>query len=339
MPPRLSKLPITVLLIALPLTAPLYAQPSASPSDTAYVGLPPGTALQVGALIQTDVFLARTHAVDGFSVNTARLRLGGAVRHVRFFVQPDLTRSPALLDVRLRLPVSSRLTATAGRYKAPFSREALTSSMHLHYLNRARVVNALAPSRQIGASLGATLVPGRLHLEGGLYNGNGSTSWQNDNDAFLYVGRLVGTLPLDEGALEVGANAGYSRDANVALPSRTASFSGRRTLLGLDATLTWDAWLFEVEWITASLDPTNGSAYRPTGYHVTAGYLLAPRHQLLLRVDGFDTDLGTSDEDEQLLVGYNLFWTDVLKLQANYVAPLDTPDDGYVGVRLQLGIN
>ena len=333
----LSGILTAVLLLAASLAAPLHAHPTDPPPDSAFVLLSQGSELGVGALIQADGFVARENNPDGFALNTVRLRLRGAAYRVGFFVQTDFTRSPALLDAQLDLPVTPNATIVAGLFKAPFSRGELTSSMRLPFLERARVVNALAPSRQIGISLEADLVPERLQFIGGVFNGNGRRFGLNDNDALLYAGRLAGIVPLEDGELQIGTNATYSQDANLPLSPVAASFSGRRFLFGIDALLQWQQWLVGGELITAALDPTGQSSFYPTGYYTTVGYTFQEQHQLLLRVDAFDRDRGP-EVDEQLILGYNFFWTDALKLQANYVAPFGALDDGYAGVRLQLGL-
>lgn len=332
MPHRLPKRLAALFLLACSLALPLRAQPT----DTAHVALSPGTALDLGGLLHTDAHLGRDQAPNGFTLKTARLKLNGTVHRAHPFIQVDVTRSPALLDAGLRLPMTEALSLTAGRFKAPFSYEALTSSSRLLFLSRARVVDVLAPARQTGVSVEAALLPDRLSLAAGLFNGNGAQAFSNDNDALLYVTRLVGTAPLDGGTLQFGLNVGYSEDAAVGIPPIAPAFAGRRALFGADVVLERRAWLFVAEGITASLDETNGPTYRPTGYAITAGYRPADAHQVLLRLDAFDPDLAATDFDEQLVVGYTFSGLEALRMQVNYTAAFDALEDGFVGARLQL---
>lgn len=314
----------------------LSAQPA--PSDTTFVSLVRGTELAMGAILQADGAVGTGPMTSGFDVPLARLRFQGKARSARFFIQTDILRSPAVVDARLRLPITQSVSITAGQYKAPFSREYLLSSASLPFLERSRVVNGLAPKRQVGVSMRASLAASRLHLEGGVFNGNG-TSGLNDNDALLYVGRLSSSLPLAGGALRLGMGAGYSRDHSITLPLFGGGFTGRRLLLGADVALQWQGWMLAGEWLTASYDVTGGRAYRPSGYHVTTGYRLATRHQLLLRVDGFHPDgLNSLSPGEHVLIGYNLFWTRALKFQANYEAPTGDLSRGRAGFRLQVAL-
>jgi hypothetical protein len=332
--------PITLaafLLLALPST--LHAQ-SPSPTDTTFVSLLRGTELGIGALLQVDGMAGRHDTPDSFELRVARLRFRGTAHRLQFFVQTDFNRAPAVLDTRLRVSVSEAVSVAAGLYKAPFSAELLLFRGDLPFLERSRVVNALAPRRQTGVSVRADLLPDRLRFEGGVFNGNGGRLRINDNNSFLYVGRVAGTLPVsDSGNLTIGANAAYSRDEAASLDVLPDPFTGDRTVLGLDARLHWQQWLLAAEGITAWLDAANGLMYQPSGYYVTVGRRLADYHQVLVRVDAFDDDRSVTDEPAVLLAGYTFFWTPAAKLQINYSAPADDLTQGAVGARLQLALN
>lgn len=330
----IALLTASLLLILAP--SPATAQ---SGADTTFVSLLRGTELGVGTLLQVDADANRDEAPDSFTLRTARLRLSGRAPGLRFLLQTDFNRTPSVLDVRLRVPVSPTVSIAAGLYKSPFSAEFLASRSNLILLERARVVNALAPQRQTGIAGRADLLDERLRVEGGVFNGNGGRLRLDDNDAFLYVGRLSGTLPLRRGQLEAGVNAAISNDEDTALGPVAASFTGQRVVAGADARLRYGSWTVAGEWITASLDANEGPTYRPWGYHATVGYAVAARHQLVLRFDDFSDGRTATEDDDELLLGYNLFWTTALKLQVNYATPLDALDEGAVGARLQLALD
>lgn len=330
------------LLLALPaLTA---AQSTSEQGAPPTVALLQGTSLGIGTLIQVDGYVGRQTAPDGFALRATRLRLRGTTDRLRFFVQTDFNRTPSVLDARLRVPLSRTTSITAGLFKAPFSAELLLFRGDLLVLERSRVVNTLAPRRQLGVSLRTDLVAGRLRLEGGLFNGNGGGLRPNDNDAFLYVGRVSGAIPLAAGRLAVGANVAYSQDENVALGSITPSFAGQRWVLGLDARLHWRRWTLAAEGLTARLDAANGPATRPGGYYLTAGYDLAAQHQLRVRLDAFDSDHpaaadGAARDDTQVILGYAFAWTETVTMQINYLSSVEALDSGHVGGRLQLALH
>lgn len=335
--PLIHRITLTAfLLFTFPSALPAQ---SPSPSDTTFVSLLRGTELGIGALLQVDGMAGRDDAPDSFELRVARLRFRGTAHRLQFFVQTDFNRAPAVLDTRLRVSVSEAVSVAAGLYKAPFSAELLLFRGDLPFLERSRVVNALAPRRQTGVSVRADLLPDRLRFEGGVFNGNGGRLRINDNNSFLYVGRLAGTLPVsDSGNLTIGANAAYSRDEAANLGVLPDPFTGDRTVLGVDARLHWQQWLLAAEGITAWLDAA-GLMYQPSGYYVTVGHRLTDYHQVLFRVDAFDDDRSVTDEPAVLLAGYNFFWTPAAKLQINYSAPADNVTQGAVGARLQLALN
>jgi len=324
-----------LLLLGMATPGALRAQ---SATDTTLVSLLRGTELGIGALVQADALIGDDAIRDGFNLRATRLRLRGEAPGLQFFVQTDFNRNPSVLDARLRVPLSSKASVVAGLYKTPFSAELIRFRGALRTLERSRVVNALAPQRQIGVTLRADIPSSPLQFEGGLFNGPQDLQ-SNDNNSLLYVGRLASTLPVREGVLDVGVQAAYSNDRNVAIPPVTSSFRGQRTLVGLDAEFRNEQWVLAGTWITASLDPPNRSSYQPWGYYATVAYRVAPRHQLVLRLDGFSDGRAGTTEDELLVLGYNLFWTSALKFQVNYAAEFDELDTGTLGARLQLALN
>ncbi len=85
----------------------------------------------------------------------------------------------------------------AGQYKAPFGLEQLTSDTKLFTPERSLVTTALTPDRQIGLMLWGkpltNLWPEQKDLltySVGVFNGTGRNISVNDNNEFMYVGRL-----------------------------------------------------------------------------------------------------------------------------------------------------
>lgn len=337
--PRISCVLLVCVSVGIVTATPTHAQQSSPRPDTTFVSLVHGSELSLGALLQIDGVASRAETPHSFELRVARLRFRGAAHRLRFFVQTDFIRSPAVLDTRLRFALSDAVSVAAGLYKTPFSGEFLLFRGDLTFLERSRVMNALAPRRQTGVSLRADLVPGRLRVEGGVFNGNGARLRINDNDAFLYVGRLTGTLPLgSSGQVLAGANAAYSQDEALDLDPAPSSFTGQRTVGGADVRLTWEAWLFATEGIIARLDPANGAAYQPRGFHVTGGYRVNSHHQIVLRADVYNDDRVATDEPATVLLGYNVAWTPTAMLQVNYRVPTEDITEGKVGARLQLAL-
>ena len=322
-------------------TGSLHLASAQSPEDGP-VSVGDGT-LDVGALVQADAYLGDP-AGDAFRARTARLRLGGTVNRLEYVLQTDFSSPSVLLDAYARLPLTNRLRLTAGLFKAPFSAEVLTSRSDILFAERARVVNALAPARQAGVTLGGPVLPNRLSVTLGAFNGTRGLT-PNDNDHFLYVGRVQGQIPVGEERLRVGTNAAYSVDDDVNLGGvGRADYAGTRFLFGVDARYETDRWLVEGELETAALDPDAEQAAVPTssdpfGLYLAGGVDVAPDHQLLARFDHFDPDVPEQvAPDDQLTLGYNYEPSSVLRVVLNYQTPTDVLSDGFLTARLQVAL-
>src|SRR5213083_6530 len=84
-----------------------------------------------------------------------------------------------------------------GQYKAPFGLEQLTPDYALLFPERSLPTGAITPDRQIGAELWGkpftNIWPDQKDLltyYAGIFNGNGRNITNNDNNEFMYVGRL-----------------------------------------------------------------------------------------------------------------------------------------------------
>jgi hypothetical protein len=78
-----------------------------------------------------------------------------------------------------------------GQFKAPYGRQELTSSGSQSFVDRALVSNFFSPARQTGVAVSGAIWSNRLEYRMGMFNGNGRTQTLNDNDKFLYAGRLM----------------------------------------------------------------------------------------------------------------------------------------------------
>jgi phosphate-selective porin len=322
-------------------TGALHLAPAQTTEDSP-VSVGDGT-LDVGALLQADAYLGDP-AGDAFRARSTRLRLGGEVNTLQYVIQTDFSSSSVLLDAFARLPLTNRLRLTAGLFKAPFSAEVLTSRPDILFAERARIVNTVAPNRQAGVTLGGPVLPNRLSVTVGAFNGTRGLT-PNDNDHFLYVGRVQGQIPVGEEQLRVGTNAAYSVDDDVNLSGLgRPNYAGTRFLFGVDARLETDRWLVEGELDAAALDPDAEQAATtassdPVGFYLAGGIDVAPEHQLLARFDQFDPDVPTQvAPDDQFTLGYNYEPSSVLRILLNYQTPADELSDGFFTARLQVAL-
>ncbi len=275
---------------------------------------------------------------NGFSIGNMRLIISGELDSgFGYLFATNFVRSPAILDAKMYYTVAPAFTVDAGLFKTPFSREFLTFGGNIDFVSRSRVVFQLAPARQIGVAGRGTLASGELAYGVGIFNGTRLFEGNfNDNNEFLYVGRISyfpasfkGEDTADQ--LEVAVNMGYSRDKEVILVGFPDGFAGRRFLIGADARLSRGRWLAAGEIIASQLDPDAGNSIEPYGWHLTGGYMITRKSQVLLRWDKFRPDTGSSSPDE-IVLGYNVWPSSPTEFQVNYVIPTS----GGVGSHLLL---
>ena len=317
------------------LRAGLRVEPDSSPRNTSF-----------------EIFDARLGVQGGFGT------LLEYMLHAGFNTVDDEFR---LLDAVVSISPIPEFGVNLGQFKAPFSMEELLFRPDIKYENRAQAVNAIAPARQIGASVSGAFFEERLDYEVGLFNGNGR-SLDNDNDSFLYGGRVqfntIGPLDFrDEFVLQVGGNVAFSQDSDVDLalmgtldPAEgdLAEYSGDRLLWGLDLHTSYQGFFFDAEFLRAELEPepeegpvfstsTAQGGYLQVGYQFLSGFV-----EGLIRYDAFEP-IGEEDRDF-LLVGANLYAGYNYRVEAQYViglhdsAPSPELADGQFILFLQLRI-
>ena len=316
----------------------LKAQPvqlqNADDEQTKVASKNPRLDTHLGYLLQQQFYYwgqTETGRQIGFSLPTARLRLRSLWdKQYQIFIQVDFVQPVAVLDAQLTVPVVEGVEIHAGLFKSPFSREFLLFPEDLPFIERSRVVRALAPNRQVGAVLRLQFLDEQLTFDGGVFNGNGATLEANNNNRFLVTGRLNWHKPFQVGGVQVGINGAFSEDSDVTLPFIGTS-NGERILAGADAELVLESWLVRGEFIAATLSETSGtdSAY---GYVGTVGYKLLGMHQFYVSYDMFDPGV-TLGED--VVFGYKVYLGEAVQLLANYRLPLDDPKGSEAVLRLQ----
>jgi phosphate-selective porin len=241
-----------------------------------------------------------------------------------------------------------------GQWKAPFGLDQLTPDTSLYTIERTLPTGAITPDRQIGVQLWGmpftNIWPEQKDLltyYAGIFNGNGKNTTVNDNNNFMYVGRLESTLFKDvfgKGSfLKLGADVLNSRDdkgTNISqsgnlLVNSDGSLSPF-TLPGADERTAWsvDAWLklgpFDLigEYLQEHVNgrtvngvPPGFADFTTDGYYVTAGYFLIPK-KLQAVVQWQDLNPGQKGDDGlySILGGLNYYiHGNDLKLMVNYI--------------------
>src|SRR5438132_3349730 len=257
---------------------------------------------------------------DRFRLRRARINLtGDFAEQFDFKVEGDFENSDGLnanrtafeaTDIFINWHQFSWAQIKMGQWKAPFGLEQITPDTTLYTIERTLPTGAITPERQVGIQLWgkpfATMWPGQADLltyYAGIFNGNGRNITNNDNNNFMYVGRLESTLFKDvfgKGSFfKLGADILNSRD------DKGTNISQSLTLLvnsdgslspfvlpGADERTAWsvDGWLrvgpfdFIGEFLQEYVLPrtVNGvapgfDAFTTDGFYVTGAYYLIPK--------------------------------------------------------------
>jgi phosphate-selective porin OprO/OprP len=238
-----------------------------------------------------------------------------------------------------------------GQYKAPFGLDQLTPDTKLFLTERTQVTSALTPERQIGIEAWgkpfANVFPEQKDLltyYAGIFNGNGRNTTLNDNDEFMYVGRIElqpfkAKLLDQEAYLKLSANALTSRDASGtvlspagtlrvnsdgSLSTFTAPTAAEREGYGGDIWFHWGPFDFIAEYLSERYE-ARGIApgfnnFRADGYYVQGSYFVIPKKvQLVAEYQTFNPGQVAHDDISSIFAGVNYYiHGDDVKLMANY---------------------
>jgi phosphate-selective porin OprO and OprP len=242
-----------------------------------------------------------------------------------------------------------------GQWKAPFGLEQLTPDEKILTAERSLPTGAITPERQIGVQLWGKpftiLWPEQKDLltyYAGVFNGNGRNVAINDNNNFMFVGRLEllpfqGKLFGQEASLKLGADVLNSRDDKGTNISQTLNLQVNPDgslspfmLPGADERTAWsiDAWFtsgpFDLiaEYLSEDVDGRTvaGQApgfadFSPSGWYIQGSYFIIPKKlQAVVKWEDFSPDQIRDDGIHSITGGLNYYINgDSLKLMANYI--------------------
>lgn len=259
---------------------------------------------------------------NSFYVGTFRLVIGGKLDGgFSYFTQAELTRSPAMLDMRLSYDFGNGLGIDGGLMKPSFGYEFLTSTQDLEYYNISQATANIASSRQIGFQGRFTNNDKTFKVTAGVFNGNGMANGNNDNE-FMYFSRVEAKPKLgrENSQLVIGANVGFGKDKNQSvLGGAVTGFTGDRLIYGGDFHLTLDKLMLSSEALFMKLKPTAGGEREALGFHASVGYFVSEKAQLLYRYDSFKDDKNLTEWNTNHIFGLNLLATSTYIFQTNYV--------------------
>ncbi len=301
---------------------------------------------------------------DRFRLRRARVNLtGDFAEQFDFKVEGDFGQGDGLnsnrtafsgTDIFVNWHQFPEAQVKVGQWKAPYGLEQLTPDPSLIIIERSLPTGAITPDRQIGAQLWGkpftNIWPDEKDLltyYAGIFNGNGRNVSVNDNNNFMYVGRLESTLFKSklwgESYLKLGADVLNSRDDKGTNISQTLNLlvtdDGSLSpfvLPGADERTAWgvDAWLklgpFDLigEYLQEKVNgrtvngvPPGFADFTTSGYYITAAYFLIPKKlQLAVRWEDLNPGQKGNDGIHSITGGLNYYiHGDDLKLMVNYI--------------------
>src|SRR5438046_2323097 len=345
--------------------APIYVQQAGSEIKLVLGGFIQ-TNFEDGDVSAFEGRFGQTALKDRFRLRRARIGLtGDFAENFDFKMEGDFENSDGTspsnrtdfsgTDIWLNWHQFPGAQIKVGQYKAPFGLEQLTPDTSLYIIERSLPTGAITPERQIGAELWGkpftNVWPDQKDLltyYAGIFNGNGRNISNNDNNNFMYVGRLESTLFKSklwgqDSYLKLGGDFLNSRDdagTNISqslnlLVNADGSLSPF-VLAGADERTAWsvDAWIkigqFDLigeyldEYVngrTVNCFPPGFADFTTIWYYITAGYFLIPKKlQLAVRWEDLNPGQKGNDGIHSITGGLNYYiHGDDLKLMVNYI--------------------
>jgi phosphate-selective porin len=302
---------------------------------------------------------------DRFRIRRARITLtGDFAEQFDFKMEGDFANSDGIssnrtafsgTDIFVNWHAMPEANIKVGQWKAPFSLEQPFPDPQLFTIERSLPVNALTPERQIGAQIWgkpfAHLWPEQKDLltyYAGIFNGNGKNITNNDNNNFMYVGRLellpwTGKMFGQKSRLQLGADVFNSRDdagtnisqvgnlkvnADGSLSAFTLPGAAERTAWSLDAWLTIGPFDLIGEYIQEDVDGRTVAGvapgfadFEPSGWYAQGSYFLAPKKlQAVVKWESLNPGQVGNDGIHSIIGGLNYYiHGDAIKLMAEYI--------------------
>jgi phosphate-selective porin OprO and OprP len=302
---------------------------------------------------------------DRFRLRRARINLtGDFAEQFDFKIEGDFENSDGISSGRTAFEATdifvnwhqfAEANIKVGQWKAPFGLEQITPDQLLFTIERSLPTGAITPERQLGVQIWGkpftNLWPQEKNLVtyyAGIFNGNGRNTTNNDNNNFMYVGRLEllpwqGKVLGQDSSLKLGGDILNSRDDKGTNISQTLNLLVNRdgslspfTLPGADERTAWslDAWLnigpFDLigEYFQEDVDgrtvagvPPGFADFEPSGWYVQGSYFLIPKKvQAVVKWEALNPGQFGNDGIHSITGGLNYYiHGDAIKLMANYV--------------------
>src|SRR5437588_11548165 len=277
--------------------------------------------LEDGEVSALDGRFGQNALIDRFRLRRARINLtGDFAENFDFRVEGNVENSDVInsnrtafsgTDIFINWHQFAEANVKVGQWKAPFGLEQITPDPTLIIIERSLPTGAITPERQVGVQVWGkpftSIWPAQKDLltyYAGIFNGNGRNTTINDNNNFMYVGRLElmpfkGKLFGQNSGLKLGGDVLNSRDdagTNISqtlnlkvntdgsLSSFVLPGAGERTAWSVDAWLTVGPFDLIGEYLAEDVDGRTvaGKApgltdFNPSGWYIQGSYFIIPK--------------------------------------------------------------
>jgi len=259
---------------------------------------------------------------NGFSASKARFKMSGEFSgSFGYKLQASMLSVPSVVDANVYYKPASQVELKAGLFKSPFSHEYLTGAGSVLFAGRSTVVNQLGTKRQLGLQLDTYTSGKKFRFTGGVFNGNNYSGNSNNDNKFLYIGRVESYLGSgSSNQIKIGASVAHETKDTPGSGNLSTGYVGKQTLLAAYASITQNKLLVDGEFINGWRNPDLGTDSNPYGYYITAGYYVTNNSRLLVRWDAFEDD-NLAQDTEQILIGFNHMPNSFTKLKLTYTLP------------------
>src|SRR5213593_2932516 len=186
--------------------APIYVQQAGSEIKLVLGGFIQ-TNFEDGDVSAFEGRFGQTALKDRFRLRRARINLtGDFAENFDFKIEGDSENSDGISSGRTAFEATDifinwhqfpEAQIKIGQWKAPFGLEQITPDTSLFTIERSLPTGAITPDRQLGVQLWGKPLASNwpeqkdlLTYYAGIFNGNGRNITNNDNNNFMYVGRL-----------------------------------------------------------------------------------------------------------------------------------------------------
>ncbi len=282
---------------------------------------------------------------DRFLLRRARVNVSGSfAEHFDFKAEVDIGNNsvssttaaswkPTATDVFINWNRYDFANVKAGQFKTPYGYEQLVPDTKTLFIERTLGNDRMTDSRQIGLAVWGDVVPKRLAYNVGVFNGSSINNGTNDNDNFMFAGRISGTPYTgkhfgQDSTLTLGVNAiadasdGTSKSG---FGLTGSSFTGNRQGFGADFQFSLGRFDLTGEYLANQFKPTDSvpfASFDAQSLHVAAGFFIVPK-QLVVRAryDTLDPDVDVSgNSSDTWTFGLTYYFKgDDIRLDLNYI--------------------